>query len=106
MTVNMLSVYELPGYNNQVEQAIGKCHPAFKKKVELKNKIARCTNKKKYNKLLKEYKKLKSQLLRDFYNGELVVNKRCVWITKQKLLREIEAQKFYSRTKIIFQKDN
>lgn len=41
----MISVYELPGYNNQVEQAIGECHPAFKKKVELKNKIAKCTNK-------------------------------------------------------------
>ena len=43
----MISVYELSGYNKQVEQAIGKCHPAFKKKVELRNKIAKCTNKKK-----------------------------------------------------------
>ena len=72
----------------------------------MKNRIAKRTNKKKYNKLLKEYKKLRSQLLRDFYDGKLVVNKRCLWITKQKLLRNIESQKFYLRTKIIFKGKN
>lgn len=70
---NMISIYNLPFYRLYLNDAQSYNLPIVKRKIELHNRLMKCKSKTKRNKLLKEYRKVKSLCLGLMYGGASVI---------------------------------
>ena len=69
----MISIYNLPFYRLYLNDAQAYNLPIVKRKIELHNRLMKCKSKTKRNKLLKEYRKVKSLCLGLMYGGASVI---------------------------------
>lgn len=89
----MITVYELPHYNELLNVAAANNLPIMKKRIELQNRLHKCKSKTKRKKLLKEYRRVKSLCLglmygrRTFPNEPLTSIGRLVETTEKQVNR-------------------
>ena len=72
----MISVYNLAFYCTSLAASRSRNLPIMKKRIELQNRIRKCRSKTKRNKLLEEYRKVKSLCLGIMYGGASLVHEK------------------------------